>query len=411
MTAPRRLGALAAAAAFLLSGCGVIPGTSSSQDPIVVMTWAPENTNATNMPGMPAMAEAYSRMVNAQGGINGRPLQVLTCNEHNDTVQAENCAQQAVNAHAVAVIGSYSQYGESFMPLLENAGIPYIGGYGITQDEFTSPLSYPVNGGLPALLAGNGRQLASGCRRISLVRPDTEAGDSFPQFLDAGLAYGGNPTPAQDVRVPEAATDYTAAARTAVGAGDPGQCVTAVLGGNTGTFFDDFRRLDVGPQIRTASVLGSVDQPMLDAMGGAEGPMEGSYATGWYPPPSDSRWDAMRAAVDKYAFGDTNIDIADPGAETTWIAYTVFATVVGSLGDGDVTASTVQHALDNAHGISTDELTPPLGWQYGDLLAVQNYPRMVNATVTYQVVRDGELSSVGRGGFVNMSQTLERAHD
>jgi hypothetical protein len=375
------------------------------------MTWAPEYTNASNMPGIPAMAEAYSRMVNAQGGINGRPLQVLTCNERNDSVQAANCAQQAVTAHAVAVVGSYSQYGESFLPELENAGIPYIGGYGIAQDEFTNLLSYPVNGGLPALLAGNGRQLASDCHRVSLIRPDTEAGDSFPEFLDAGLSFGGDPTPAQDVRVPEAATDYSGAARTAVGRGGPGQCVTAVLGGNTGTFFDDFRRLDFSPQTRTASVLGSIDQPMLDAMGGAQGPMEGSYATGWYPPPSDSRWDAMLSAVDKDAFGDTNIDIADPGTETTWIAYTVFATVVSSLGHGEVTAATVQHALDHTHGISTGGLTPSLGWRYGDLLTVQNYPRMVNATVTYQVIRTGELTSVGSGGFVNVSKTPERAHD
>ncbi|BFO22444.1 hypothetical protein SHKM778_88320 [Streptomyces sp. KM77-8] len=40
---------------------------------------------------------------------------------------------------AVAVVGSYSQYADSFMPALEGAGIPYIGGYGVTNNEFTSP--------------------------------------------------------------------------------------------------------------------------------------------------------------------------------------------------------------------------------------------------------------------------------
>ena len=44
-------------------------------NPVKVMTWAPQGTKATNMPGMPAMAQAYARWVNAKGGVNGRRLQ------------------------------------------------------------------------------------------------------------------------------------------------------------------------------------------------------------------------------------------------------------------------------------------------------------------------------------------------
>ena len=148
MTGRRRVGALAAAAAFLLSGCGVLPGSSRpTGTPISVMTWAPQNTKATNMPGMPATAEAYARMINDHGGINGHPLKVLTCDEHNDSVRAARCAQQAVDAHVVAVIGSYSQYGQSFMPTLEFAGIPYIGGIPVSTQSVTSPNSFQWSGG------------------------------------------------------------------------------------------------------------------------------------------------------------------------------------------------------------------------------------------------------------------------
>ncbi len=400
---------MAAATAALLSGCGVLPGgPGGSREPVVVMTWAPENTNSTNMPGMPAMAEAYARMVNAEGGLNGHPLKVLTCDEHNDTVRAERCAQQAVDAHAVAVVGSYSQFGQSYLAELETAGIPYIGGYGIAEAEFTSPVSYPVNGGAPALLAGNGRQLASGCRTVSLVRPDSTAGDQYPEFLDAGLADGNRP-PATDVRAPDDATDYTAAAQRAAAGDEPGRCVTAALGDRTATFFDSFRRLGYG-QIRTASVLGSVKQSLLDSTGGAESPLEGAYATSWYPPANDPHWNAMRDAVQQYAFGDNRIDVADPGAETTWIAYTVFAKIVRSLGDGPVTAETVHRALDHAQDLTTGGLTPPLGWRYANMLAVRDYPRMVNGTVTYQVVHDGRLQAVGKGGFVDVRSTLEHIH-
>lgn len=166
-----------AACASLAAGCGLVSDvTGGSKDPITVMTWAPEKTQATNMPGMPAMARAYARWVNAHGGIGGRDLRVITCNDNNDTVGAARCARDAVEQNAVAVVGSYSQHARSFLGPLESAGIPYIGGYGVTDEEFASPLSYPVNGGQPALMAGNGRQLAAaGCDRTSLVRPDTVA--------------------------------------------------------------------------------------------------------------------------------------------------------------------------------------------------------------------------------------------
>ncbi len=54
-------GALVACAS-LAAACGVVPGISggSGDDTVTVMTWAPQNTSATNKPGMPAMASAYA---------------------------------------------------------------------------------------------------------------------------------------------------------------------------------------------------------------------------------------------------------------------------------------------------------------------------------------------------------------
>ena len=41
--------------------------------------------------------------------------------------------------------------------------------------------------------------------------------------------------------------------------------------------------------------------------------------------------------------------------------------------------------------VDTGGLTPELAGATSDMLAVQDFPRMVNAKVTYQVVRDGRL--------------------
>ncbi|MFF1282245.1 ABC transporter substrate-binding protein [Streptomyces sp. NPDC058299] len=404
----------------LTAACGVVPGATggSGDAPVKVMTWAPQDTDATNKPGMPAMARAYARWVNARGGIHGRRLQVLTCNDHNDSVGAAKCARRAVDENVVAVVGSYSQFGDSFLAPLEGAGIPYIGGYGVTNDEFTGSMSYPVNGGQPALLAGLGEALADACGTIALVRPDSIAGDQLPTMLDSGLRAAGH-RDAGDQLAAEDATEYGGQAERALryATRDPAGkgCVVPALGDRTDTFMDSFRRArDDFPRVRTATVLGSVDQTVIDATGGASGPYEGSYITGWYPVASDPRWAPMKKVINEEAFGDNRIDPADAGVQTTWIAYTVLRAALERIGDGEVSADTVRHTLGGGLRVSTGGLTPTLRWPYESRLAAVGFPRLVNADVTLQVVRDGRLVAARKGvggdsGITDMTSTLEHA--
>ncbi|MEV0638755.1 ABC transporter substrate-binding protein [Streptomyces sp. NPDC050619] len=400
------------ACASLAAACGVIPGATggSGDDPIKVMTWAPHDTKATNKPGMPAFAQAYARWINSQGGIAGRKLTVLTCNDRNDSVGAARCAQRAVDEDVIAVVGSYSQYGDSFLPPLEGAGIPYIGGYGVTNAEFTSPLSYPVNGGQPTLLAGLGKALAD-CGPVTLVRADSIAGDELPALLDSGLTAGGHPD-SQDLRAAEDATEYSEQADRALAetTADPTKkgCVVPTLGDRTDTFMDSFRRSRPDyPDVRTAMVLGNVDQTVINSSGGQSGPYEGSYITGWYPVETDARWNEMKKVISEQAFGDNRIDPADAGVQTTWIAYTVFKEVVESL-DGEVSANAVTKALDSGLKVTTGGLTPTLQWNFQGPLASVGYPRLVNTEVTLQVVRQGRLVSAKKG-FIDVTATLKDA--
>ncbi|MBX9394972.1 ABC transporter substrate-binding protein [Streptomyces sp. TRM72054] len=407
-----RAAAALVACASLAVGCGAVPGFTggAGDDPITVMTWAPQDTNATNKPGMPALALAYARQVNEDGGINGRELKVIICNDRNDGVHAAKCARRAVKEKVVAVVGSYSQFADSFFPILEGAGIPYIGGYGITNAEFTSPLSYPVNGGQPALLAGLGRQLASDCGPVALVRPDTIAGDELPNLLNSGLETGGHRDVA-DVRAAEDATEFSTQSEQALtrATSDPAEtgCVVPALGDRTNTFMDSFRRARKDyPEVRLGTVLGSVDQTVIDFTGGASSPYEGAYITGWYPVETDKRWDPMKKVIREQAFTDNRIDPADAGVQTTWIAYTVLEAVVKALGDDEVSSDTVRRTLDDGFRVTTGGLTPTLRWQFQDVLASVGFPRLVNTDVTVQVVRDGQLVAARRGAL-DVTKTLQ----
>ncbi|MEJ8643828.1 ABC transporter substrate-binding protein [Streptomyces sp. MS1.HAVA.3] len=382
------------------------------------MTFAPEGTKATNMPGMTGMAKAYERWVNAKGGINGRKLRVVTCNEKNTAGGAADCARKAISEKAVAVVGSYSQHGRAFMAPLEAEGIPFIGGYGVSSEEFQSPLSYPVNGGQPVLIAGAGHQLGRACNQVALVRPDTIAGDTLPVLLNAGLRAN-KLADATDIRAAEDSADFVPQAREALahttGSGkekekDKG-CVTAVLGERTETFFDAFRRTEVErrkPQI--SSVLGSVSQSLVDRTGGKESPFEGAYLTSWYPVAADPLWEPMRKVVTEHAFGDDAVDPDDSGTQTTWIAYTVLSEIVKRFEEDEpLTALKVKRSLNESVPVNTGGLTPDLSWRYQDIRAVADFPRIVNGRVTFQIVQAGRLVAQPGEQSLDMTSTLEQA--
>ncbi|MGN5634872.1 ABC transporter substrate-binding protein [Streptomyces sp. AC154] len=402
-----------AAGALLMTGCGVLPGASGdSREPVTVVTWAPSGASgpdSADMAGMTAMAQTYARWINGSGGIDGHKLRVVTCDEQDTSIGAGRCARRAVEEKAVAVVGSYSRYGRAFMAPLEVAGIPYIGGYGASEEEFRSYMSYPVTGGQFALLAGNAKQLARGCERVSLVRPDTLGGDGQSWLLKTGLTEARRPAPA-DIRASETATSYDGAAGQALaGAGAAGGCVTAVLGDRTETFFDSFRRLaPATAAVSISSVLGSVGQPLIDRTGGRDSPFEGAYVTGWYPDAGDARWNRMRQVIREHAFGDNRIDPDDTGAQTTWIAYTALKSIVESLDEPVITAGKVTKALNKGIRVDTGGLTPELRWRYEDMIGSDSYPRIVNSKVTFQVVRDGKLVA-DKKGFVDVTKTLSDA--
>jgi len=405
----RTIGALAAAAALLpallaTSACGGPADAATGDHEVTVMTWAPSDTGSADRPGMTALAEAVGRELNAKGGLNGRKVQVLTCNEHNTSDGVSACARQAVDAHAVAVLGSYSQYGSSFIPTLESAGIPYIGGYGLSTPEFSSPMSYPVAGGTPALIAGSGRQLVeAGCKIVTLIRPDTRAGDTLLGYL-AGALKPAN-VKLVDIKAPEQSNDYSAIAQKAIGDDKAGNCVTSALGSEpTSNLLDPYRRL--GPRHTVlASVIGSFQQSVVDSTGGDSGPLGGAYATGWYPPEASHVWDALRGTVRSYGNGDTAIDVSDPGVQTTWVAYEVLRQATARIGSKPLTAKALRNVLDSGEPIDTAGATPPLSWGMTNMLPSADSPRLVNTSVTFQQVQGGRLVEQHQG-FVDVRWVL-----
>ncbi|HKS69785.1 MAG TPA: ABC transporter substrate-binding protein [Ktedonobacterales bacterium] len=90
--------------------------------------------------------EACFNYYNAQGGINGHKLRLVS---YDDNLNANNAYNDAVRLdaqdHVFAIVGWLAPFGEaSAAPYFESKGIPIVGGLGVPQ-EFGSPYSFPVS--------------------------------------------------------------------------------------------------------------------------------------------------------------------------------------------------------------------------------------------------------------------------
>lgn len=96
-------------------------------DPIVFY----DITDAT---GLGAVSAAISQFtvgekaaqdyLNANGGVDGRPVVIKTCDSKADPAATTACAQKAIQEKAVAKLGLSVAWGENGFPVLKKAGIP-----------------------------------------------------------------------------------------------------------------------------------------------------------------------------------------------------------------------------------------------------------------------------------------------
>ena len=161
-TSKRKVAAIAATAlcaTTVLAACGSDSGDSGSAETVKVMTLGPFDAKGFSLPSIAIGAQAGVDKVNASGGINGRQVELITCNDNNDPNTAAGCARKAVQEKVVAVVGAFSTFEPQIVPVLEKAGIPMLSGTPVAN--FTSPVLYPVTGGAASQFFGLGKSMAT----------------------------------------------------------------------------------------------------------------------------------------------------------------------------------------------------------------------------------------------------------
>src|SRR6201990_616816 len=137
----------AGAATVDTSSCGSKPGVKATGTPI------PLGAIATNQPGtsftdIPNMAKAYFDCVNANGGINGRPIKLYIATEQTNPAQIAADAKQLVQTDkVVGIVGNTSIIECSVDSSYWQKLAFYIIDSGIAPECYSTPNSAAVNMG------------------------------------------------------------------------------------------------------------------------------------------------------------------------------------------------------------------------------------------------------------------------
>jgi len=125
-------------------GSGQVPpvsggkGSTITGDVIKIGGLFPESGGLSSL-GTPARdaAIAYFNWVNDHGGIRGKRIQFIVCDDQADDTRSTTCAKRLVDQEGVFIMGpSFTPFSLTVIGQLEKAGVPWIGFDGINIEGF-----------------------------------------------------------------------------------------------------------------------------------------------------------------------------------------------------------------------------------------------------------------------------------
>jgi hypothetical protein len=184
---------LSALLAVTVLTTGTVATTSASAapakgDPIVIYTVASPDFFG----GVGAGLKAAAKAINDKGGVKdpaggpNRPFKVVVCDDAGGANASAKCGRDAVDAGALAVVGSQSAYGAQYEPIIFEAGIPFVAGGAYDTPALTNDLSFPINNSVVEM-SGGFQFLGSsiGLKKSWSIIPDLPSADAIKPVVDA----------------------------------------------------------------------------------------------------------------------------------------------------------------------------------------------------------------------------------
>lgn len=347
------------------------------------------NTSVTGTFGNPApevagAAQAAVDAINVRGGVAGKKVELEVCDQKGDPNASVACARKFVTDGVIATVGDQVQDGPQYAPILDKAGIVRLGVLPLTQQEYTDPLSYPLQGGAATEFIGNmiyAKQL--GKSKIHVVMMGVAGSEQITMLLKPvaaklGMTYTG------ETKVPLTASDFSSYVAAAKNSG--ADLVIATLAPNfLEQFIDTSDQL--GAKYTISSAAEAIDTATLNKLGPAA---DGMLLSSGLPPTTASGFPGVdqfnKELDDAQSRGDASLKPENrPHALNAWAAVHAFDLVTKSMSTPPTT-TTLKAALDAAK-----DLDLGLGFTWTPNKPGTMLPRVSNSNAYFVQVKDGKL--------------------
>ncbi len=132
-------------------------------------------------------AQAAVNYQNEYGdGLEGHKIDLYTCENQSTPAGGQTCANDMVQKGVVAVVEPFTGQGQTEVPTIVGAGIPYITISGASTAELTSPGAFALTGGFPAYLGAEALSAKQhGYTKVALLVENVPAAIQGAQALGA----------------------------------------------------------------------------------------------------------------------------------------------------------------------------------------------------------------------------------
>ena len=359
-------------------------GAEATGEPIKIgiITDASGGGTSLGWPGLLTGGEAMAENLNAKGGIDGRPVEVTTCDSKLDPNEATKCARSMTSG--LPIVFQWSAVADDqIVEILNDANVPSVPLLTQTPGVLQSPNAFPFTTGA-SLYASQGLAGAEeGCKKPVMVGPDVPVLDGVFAQIQAGLDLGNGPK-AGVVKYSPTTTDYAPFVAEVMGGGY--DCLLAPVGEPPALAFMPLFE-QAGSDIRLISDDGTTVTPAT--IEAAEPLMQSAIAASFFPPPNDPVWDDYKEIIDKYAEGDYPYMASINFNE--YVAFRVFTEQIAPeiLEAGEeVDAETTLAALNKASDVEVEGILPPL--DFSKESGIPGFPRAFNNQLQFHKVEGNE---------------------
>jgi branched-chain amino acid transport system substrate-binding protein len=392
----RRLSAIAAAAvvAMLVSACasssqsgsggdsGDSGGGTASGSTVKLMVTGVLATPSANYAESANGAQAAAAAINKAGGIDGHPIQIITCNDNLNPADAISCAREAIADHVIAYAGGNEPFDTVVFPYLEKAGIPWVGPQQNNPVTAQSSYSFPLEGEFDIAETESGKlAVQKGGKRVVIVQLSDAPPSIFSAtFAAAGVKAAGG-TVAKLIGAPLTTVNWDSYAAQAMNA-QPDAITCACTPQDT---------RDLLQSLRQAGFTGPLVEPSIDflvsgikSLGAAAGKI---YLVSTMQDPDVANPDLTQYLGEMKATQPASA-LRDQTSELSWLSVHVITDLL--KGQKDQTSATLLKQLRATSGINGHSLIPDgVDWSKPGPLA--QYPRIPNSDVLLYQWDNGHL--------------------